>query len=327
MPERLPTIDLLRDVVQAVEQGGFASMLVPTGQRNNHFGPFAPYLDSIVTASMLASVSKRVKLLVAIRTGLMNPATTARICATLDLLSSGRLMVNVVTGGSKLSMIGDDLDHEERYRRTEEEIEIWKGLWSNGSFSYSGKYHSLIEAICFPKPFRGSPPPMYFAGESEIARQIGIRHADCMLILGTGLRAAREYAGDIQRRNNEAGRKVRLGIHFYVIARETEAKALEAAERLVSKVDPRLSVQRSGSATRQANPAPESMGEANLWGGLARALGRGWSVAVVGSYSQVASVFQRYLMAGFSTFILSAFPMAEEARRLGAEVLPLVRLA
>jgi len=326
MPERLPTFELLRDVIRAAEEGGFESILLPTGQRNNHFGPSAPYLDSIVAASMLASVSQRVNLLLAIRTGLINPATTARICASLDVLSGGRLMVNVVTGGSALKMIGDDLGHDDRYRRTEEEIAIWKGLWANEGFSFSGKYHSLIDAVCYPKLLRGSCPPMYFAGESEIAREIGVRHADCMLMLGTGLSAATQYAKDIQRRSLEVGRTVRAGIHFYVIARETKAKAFEAAERLVSKVDPRLSTRRTGNASAATLSGTTSceMIEANLWEGFARALGQGWSVAILGSYSQVAETLKQYVSAGFSTFILSAFPLAGEAARLGAEVLPLV---
>jgi alkanesulfonate monooxygenase len=327
LPERMPTVELLAQVVRAAEASGFDGVLVPTGQRNNHFGPESPYIDSVSAASALAAVTTRIKLLVAIRTGLINPALCARMCATIDLLSGGRFMLNIVSGGTPLAMYGEQLSHEERYRRTDEKIAILKGLWTCDEFNFEGEFYRLSAAVCYPKPLQKPYPPIFFAGQSDVARDIGVREADCMLKLGGPLEESREFAADIRRRAQAAGRDVRVGAHFYVVARRTEAEAFAAAERLLSRVDDRVYAMRHPSAptppARAARVADEMVAP-NFWGGLQRALGSGWSNALLGSYEQVAAVLRRNVEAGFGVFIITAFPMAEEAERLGENVLPLV---
>jgi alkanesulfonate monooxygenase len=332
LPEIMPTLDNLTRVVQSAEAAGFDTVLVPTGQQNNTFSTEAPYIDSVVSASAMAAVSKRIKLLTAIRTGLMDPAVCARLCATLDLLSNGRFLINVVSGGAAIKMYGEELDHDARYRRTAEQIAILKGLWTQPSFSYEGEFYRLENAICFPKPVQQPHPPMYFAGSSEIARDIGAREADCMLIHGEAVEKAAAYAADVRQRAERYGRSVRVGIRFQIIARETEAEAHEAAERLLSRVDPRIEQMR-----KELFAASEAIGQRNLgeqvandmlgrhlWGGMRR-VRSGAGTGLLGSYEQVARVIRDYAAAGMSLFIFSGYPMADEAARVGEHVLPLVQ--
>src|SRR5262249_30033427 len=151
---------------------GFTTVLVPTGQVNNTFSQKAPWIDPIVSASALAPLTSTIKLLVAIRMGTIEPGVCARIGATLDLLSNGRFLLNVVTGGNALEMYGEQVDHDSRYRRTEEYITILKGLWTEESFSFAGEFYHFGDAICWPKPVQKPHPPIFCTGASEIACEV-----------------------------------------------------------------------------------------------------------------------------------------------------------
>ncbi|WP_428262062.1 LLM class flavin-dependent oxidoreductase [Haliangium sp.] len=326
MPRQLPTLDHLGSVVRAAEDAGFESVLITTGQGNNHFGPHAPYVDSLVTASAMAAVSEKIKLLVAIRTGVIDPAICARMCATLDMFSNGRFMLNVVSGGAALEIFGETLDHDARYRRTGEAIAILKGLWTQDEFSLDGEFYSIRAASCYPKPVQTPHPPIYFSGQSEIARDLGTRESECMLVIGRTLDAAREYATDIHRRADQLGRRVRVGTHFYVVARASEAEAHRAAGHLLGHIDPRLIPPDASSSNRPVTgpPAPEEMLAPCHWAGMSRYSSPA-STTLIGSYEDVAAALRSYIDAGLEMFILHGYPMLEEVERLGTHLLPLLR--
>lgn len=332
LPELMPTRENLTRVVQSAEAAGFDALLIPTGQQNNTWSLEAPYIDSVVAASAMTGVTKRINLLTAIRTGLVDPGVTARMCATIDLLSNGRFWINVVSGGAPIKMYGEELDHDARYRRTREQLAILKGLWTEPTFSFDGEFYRFDKAICYPKPVQKPYPPIFFAGSSEIARDIGCREADCMLIHGESVEKAREYARDISRRAEAYGREVRVGIRFQIIARKTEAEAHEVAERWLSRIDPRILAMRQQLFTESEAVGQRNLGDQvakdmlgpHLWGGMRR-VRAGAGTGLLGSYEQVAGVIRDYIRAGINGFIFSGYPMAEEAERVGEHVLPLVQ--
>ena len=85
-------------------------------------------LDGWVGTSFIANLTKTLRFLVALRPGFVSPTVAARQAATFDYLSGGRLSINIVTGGSPQEQArdGDFLDHDVRYRRTREYIQLTK---------------------------------------------------------------------------------------------------------------------------------------------------------------------------------------------------------
>ena len=115
------TLGYLSQIARAADELGYYGVLLPTGRSCE---------DSWVIASAMTPITKRLRFLVAVRPGLTEPAFAARMAATLDRLSDGRLLVNVVTGGDPVELKGDGvfLDHTERYALTDEFLSIWRKL-------------------------------------------------------------------------------------------------------------------------------------------------------------------------------------------------------
>ena len=107
----------VKQIAQAVDELGYEGVLIPTGKACN---------DPWVTASALAAVTQKLKFLIAVRPGLMTPTVAARMTATLDQISNGRLLINVVAGGDPVELAGDGIfsSHSERYEVTDEFLDI-----------------------------------------------------------------------------------------------------------------------------------------------------------------------------------------------------------
>src|SRR5438552_13972010 len=97
-----------KQIAQAADSLGYEGVLIPTGRSCE---------DPWVVAASLIDATRRLKFLVALRPGLAQPVLSARMAATFDRLSGGRLLVNLVTGGDADELAGDGvfLDHEQRY--------------------------------------------------------------------------------------------------------------------------------------------------------------------------------------------------------------------
>jgi alkanesulfonate monooxygenase len=313
-----PDLATLLRVALAVEDAAYDLALVPTGFTNNHYGEDVGYLDSVCAASAVIPATERLRLLVAIRTGSVQPAACARMCATMDVLSGGRFMLNAVTGATAATAFGETLDKAERYARTDELLAVLAGLWGRDGFDFVGAHYTASGSVD-PKPLQRPRPPIYVAGTSAAAREIAARRADCLLVPGAPLETASAIAADVRARDHGGPR---LGTHFYVFTRKTEDEALAAAEEAFSRIDPAVARRLGGSddeALHRASPE-----EGNLWYGTRR-LWSGASPALVGSYENVAAALNRYVEAGYTTFVLSSFPMEREARRIAEHVLPRVR--
>ena len=115
------SLGYLSQIARAADELGYYGVLLPTGRSCE---------DSWVIASAMVPLTRRLRFLVAVRPGLTEPAFAARMAATLDRLSDGRLLINVVTGGDPLELKGDGvfLDHNERYQVTDEFLSIWRKL-------------------------------------------------------------------------------------------------------------------------------------------------------------------------------------------------------
>ncbi len=321
----------LAQVAQAADRLGFHGALLPTGRTCE---------DSWVMASALAPLTQRLNFLVAVRPGVTSPLFAARQAATLDRVSGGRLLINVVVGGDPLEAAGDGilLSHDERYAQADEYLTIFRGLLAGETVDYSGRYlNAKGAALLFP-PVRPGGPPLYIGGSSDAAAAVTADHIDWYLTWGEPPPAVARKIDDVRRRAEAKGRRVRFGGRFHVIVRETEAEAWAEADRLISLLDDKTIAAAQASLART-----DSVGQArmralhggdrsrlmiypNLWAGVGLVRG-GAGTALVGSADQVAERIMEYRALGVETFILSGYPHLEEAYRVAELLLPRLPIA
>ncbi len=168
-PERLPTFDYLKDVVETAETCGFYSLLIPTRFANGLFEEHSPLAETWTTASALAAVTSRIRFLIAVRPGFINPGLFAQMAPALDNISGGRIDLNIVPGGiqGEFEKFGISIDHDERYGVAEELIEALRKLWEAPERKTIVSDHiTLKDAIVSPGP-DGEGPRFYLGGASQ----------------------------------------------------------------------------------------------------------------------------------------------------------------
>ncbi|WP_115765233.1 LLM class flavin-dependent oxidoreductase, partial [Pantoea agglomerans] len=227
---RAVDLPYLQQVALAADNLGYYGVLIPTGKSCE---------DSWLVASALAPITKKLRYLVAVRPGLQPPSLAARMAATLDRLSGGRLLINVVTGGDPVENKGDGifLCHEERYQVTREFLEVYSRLLKGEKVDFSGE-HIRVEGaeILFP-PVQENGPPLYFGGSSDAAIDVAANQIDTYLTWGEPVEQVAEKLAVVRQRAQENGRSLSYGIRLHVIVRETEEEAWTAADRLISHLD------------------------------------------------------------------------------------------
>jgi alkanesulfonate monooxygenase len=320
----------LRQIAQAADALGYYGVLLPTGKSCE---------DSWIVASAVAPLTQTLRYLVAVRPGLQSPTVAARMTATLDRVSNGRLLVNVVTGGDPVENAGDGilLGHDERYAVTREFLSIYSALLRGETVTYQGK-HLRVEGgqLLYP-PAQENGPPLYFGGSSPAGIAVAAESVDKYLTWGEPPAAVAEKIATADRAAKAAGRKLSFGIRLHVIVRETEEAAWAAANRLISHLDETTIARSQAIFARMDSEGQRRMSalhggsrdkleiSPNLWAGVGLVRG-GAGTALVGSAAQVAARIKEYQALGIDSFILSGYPHLEEAYRFAELVFPLLSL-
>ncbi|WP_065500142.1 MULTISPECIES: FMNH2-dependent alkanesulfonate monooxygenase [Burkholderia cepacia complex] len=333
---RAADYDYFKQVAVAADTLGYEGVLLPTGRSCE---------DAWVVASSLIPATQRLKFLVAIRPGIASPGLSARMAATFDRLSGGRLLINVVTGGDAAELEGDGLfaDHDTRYEITDDFLNIWRGLLAashdNGGFDYIGKHLQSKGGKALYPPVQRPHPPLWFGGSSPAAHAIAADHIDTYLTWGEPPEAVAKKIADIRARAEARGRKIKFGIRLHVIVRETEDEAWRDAERLISRLDDETIARAQKAFANMDSEGQRRMAalhggkrggrEAlevypNLWAGVGLVRG-GAGTALVGNPEQVAERMREYADLGIETFILSGYPHLEESYRFAELVFPLIK--
>ncbi|MGD9890953.1 MAG: LLM class flavin-dependent oxidoreductase [Dehalococcoidia bacterium] len=334
IPERLPAFAYLTDVILTAERSGFDEILIPTGNANDSFAAEAPFAESWTTAALLGAVTSRIRLLVAVRGGCHNPGVFAKMAATLDEATGGRLVLNLVAGGSPDDMYSHALDHDERYRRLAEFARIVRRLWTEPSVDYDGEFFTMRGALAEPKPVQQPHPPFYMGGASPIARDLAVELVDTYLMWGEPPSQIAARIDAMESLAVPAGKNFRYGLRIHVIVRPTEAEARDAAYDLLSRADAYVTAQRRAefggfdsvgqSRMLAVEAGREDWVAPHLWAGIRRVRG-GAGTALVGTPEQVAGLLAQYIAVGIRYFIFSGYPHREEAENVGRTLLPLLR--
>jgi alkanesulfonate monooxygenase len=321
----------LKQIAQAVDQLGFEGVLLPTGNSCE---------DAWVVASTLAPFTTRLKFLVAVRPAVMSPTLAARMAATFDRFSDGRLLINVVTGGDPDEAKGDGifLSHDERYEVADEFLTVWRRCISGQPTTFKGKHLHVEGAKVIYPPLQRPHPPLFFGGSSKAAIELAARQVDVYLTWGEPPALVAEKIEAVRRKAADAGRDLRFGIRLHVIVRETSEAAWHTANELIKHVDEET-IARSQSALARLDSEGQRRMVAlhkgdrnhleispNLWAGVGLVRG-GAGTALVGDPETVAKRFLEYADAGIETFILSGYPHLEESYRVAELLFPLLPIS
>jgi alkanesulfonate monooxygenase len=329
-----------KQIAIAADSLGYEGVLLPTGRSCE---------DAWILAASLIDATRRLKFLVALRPGLVQPAQSARMAATFDRLSGGRLLVNLVTGGDRAELEGDGLylPHDQRYEQSTEFLTIWRETLARShegdGFDFDGKHLSVKGAKLLYPPVNRPYPPIFFGGSSEEAHELAAQQLDTYLTWGEPPAAVAAKVADIRARAARYGRTLSFGIRLHVIVRETEDAAWRAASELVSELDDSIIATAQQKFAQMDSVGQRRMAELNkgrlnkanvrdglevspnLWAGVGLVRG-GAGTALVGNPRQVADRIEEYAALGLEHFIFSGYPHLEEAHRFAELVFPLLPL-
>ncbi|KAA0697641.1 alkanesulfonate monooxygenase, FMNH(2)-dependent [Neorhizobium sp. P12A] len=324
---RGPEIGYLTQIAQAVDRLGFSGVLLPTGVSCE---------ESFVTAAALSAHTQKLKFLVAIRPGTASPAYYARLASTLDRVSNGRLLLNIVVGGSPGELAGDGiyLEHDERYAHADEFFTVFQELMETGSATFDGKYIKATGARLGLPPIQSPRPPLYFGGSSDAGIDFSVGRVDKYLTWGEPPAQVAEKIVRVRAAAALKGREVSFGIRLHFIVRETDEEAWAAADRLISHLDDETIREAQERFVKESDSVGQKRMAAlhggrrdklevspNLWAGvgLVRA---GAGTALVGSPKTIAARLREYQEIGIETVIGSGYPHLEEAYRVAELLFP-----
>jgi len=324
--------DYVRRLAQRSEQIGYDLTLIAELLLNDIKGIEAPSLDAWSTAAALAAVTERLELMVAVRPSFHPPAILAKQAANIDRISHGRLALNVVSAWWKdeARRYGAAFDeHDDRYARTSEWLDVVSGAWRDPIFDFSGSYYHADQLVLEPKPVRRPRPTIYAGGESETAKSLIARKCDAYVMHGDPPARIAAKIDDLRRRRDAASAELRretgaelppltFGVAAYAIVRQTEAEANRELER-ITNVSPGSPGYRNyqdwvGNTKLEQRVSLEDYAVAN----------RGLRAGLVGTAEQVAEQVHGFHVAGVDLLLLQCSPQLEEMERFAEQVMPLV---
>ena len=322
--------EYLCDFTRAHEEAGFDQVLV---------GYTSAAADGLHVAQAAAACSDRIKFLIAHRPGFVAPTLAARKFATLDYFTGGRVSVHIITGGhdTEQRRDGDWNDHDQRYRRTDEYLTILRRTLEhdrNGGepFDFEGEFYHVVGQNPDVAPIQPGGIPLFFGGASDIAFEIGVKHADVYMMWGEPRASIAATIDRVRQMAARHGRQPRLSVSFRPIIAATEEAAWEKAERYLARVT-QLSKQpldfrpqSRGSQRLLEFAAQGDVHDERLWMPIAGATGAaGNTSALVGTPDQVAEALLKYVDLGVSTILVRGFDPLPDATDYGRELIPTVR--
>ncbi|GIJ24484.1 LLM class flavin-dependent oxidoreductase [Micromonospora lutea] len=326
------SLDTLTTQAQAIEDHGWGGALIGTGWGRP---------DTLTVATALAARTTTFQPLIAIRPGYWRPANFASAAATLDQLSGGRVLINIVSGKDNLAAYGDsDGDQADRYARTKEFIRLVRKLWTQENVTYQGRHFSVADSTVLPRPVvRGDRkhPRIYFGGASPAAEKVAATEADVQLFWGEPLDGVAERIERLTQLSDSLGREhapLEFGLRITTLVRDTTEQAWADAEAKVAQLAGRVgnihgSPRWQAAVGQQRLLALAARGEVldgNLYTTPGRFGGGGaGSTWLVGSAEDVAASLRKYQGLGISHFVLSDTPYLPEIKRQGDQLLPLLR--
>ncbi len=318
--------DYNRELARIAERAGFDYALT---QIRFTAGYGAEYQhESVAFSHALLAATDRLKVIAALLPGPWNPTLAAKQVATISQLTGGRIAVNIVSGwfSGEFRAIGEPwLDHDERYRRSEEFIRSLRGIWTQDNFTFRGDFYRYSDYTLKPKP--AEPLPEIFqGGSSRAARDMAARVSDWYFTNGNSPENIRAQVDDIRHKASAEGRSVKIGVNAFVIARDTEEEARAVLADIIAQADPDAvrafghEVKNAGAASpeREGNWAKSSFEDLVQYND-------GFRSNLIGTPDQIAERILALKEAGADLALLGFLHFQEDVKYFGDEVIPRVR--
>jgi dimethylsulfone monooxygenase len=306
-------------LAQRSEKIGFDLTLIAELNLNDIKGVDAPSLDAWSTAAALGAVTESIELMVAVRPTFHLPALLAKQAANIDNISNGRLSLNVVSSwwAEEAKKYGVHFDqHDDRYARTTEWLDVVDAAWKQDHFSYSGRYYSVDDLVLQPKPVKKPHPTIYAGGESEAAKEMTTKKCDAYVMHGDPPDKFTSKIRDMNERREKKGLgRMQYGVAAYAVVRETEAEAKKEVERITD-----VKQNAAGYGNYQqwlANTQLEQRVSLEDYSVSNRGLRSG----LVGTPQQVADRIGEFERAGVDLLLLQFSPQMEEMERFSEQII------
>jgi len=309
-----------KKLAQRSEQIGFDLTLVAELNLNDIKGEAEPSLDAWSTAAALTAVTERLEFMVAVRPTFHNPALLAKQAANIDHIGGGnRLSLNVVSSWWKdeATKFGVHFEqHDDRYARTAEWLEVLDTLWKRDDFNFDGKYYKLNDSILQPKPITKPRPTIYAGGESETAKNLIAKTCDAYVMHGDPPEKIGERIRDMAARREKFGLPPMIyGVAGYSIVRNTDAEAQAELARITDVKQSKAGYHNyqqwlSGTQLEQ-RVSLEDYSVSN----------RGLRSGFIGTPQRVIDRVAEFEKVGVSLLLLQCSPQLEEMERFAEAVI------
>jgi dimethylsulfone monooxygenase len=308
-----------RKLAQRSEQIGFDLSLIAELNLNDIKGVDAPSLDAWSTSAALAAVTKTLELMVAVRPTFHSPALFAKQAANIDHISDGRLALNVVSSWweQEARMYGVDFErHDDRYGRTAEWLDVVNGVWSQKSYSHSGKYYHTQNTVLEPKPTRAPRPPIYAGGESEAAKNLIAQKCDAYVMHGDAPAHVGAKIADMSARREKLGMpRMQFGVAGYAYTRDSDHEVKQEIAR-ITDVKQNAKGFANYQQWLQGTQLEQSMSIQEY-----SVSNRGLRSGLVGTPLQIQEQIGRFEEAGVDLLLLQFSPQLEEMERFSDRVI------
>jgi len=317
-------------LAQTAENNGFEYALSQVRYEASYGAEFQHESTSFSLALLLAT--QRLKLIAAVHPGLWQPGVLAKLGATADHLSGGRFAVNVVSGWFKdeFTHLGEPwLEHDERYRRTAEFLQVLRKIWTEDDVDFRGDFYRIHDFTLKPKPLNTPQrpnPEIFQGGNSTAARRNGGHYADWYFSNGKDFDGVTEQLVEVRDHARDAGREVNFGLNGFIIARDTEKEAKEVLREIIAKAN-KPAVEGFHSAVQQAGASTGD--KRGMWADSSFEdlvqYNDGFRTQLIGTPEQIAERIAAYRKRGVDLILGGFLHFQEEIEYFGARVLPLVR--
>jgi dimethylsulfone monooxygenase len=319
-------IDYNRKLAVVAENSGFEYALSQVRYMASYGAEYQHESTGFSLALLLAT--QRLKVIAAIHPGLWHPGVLAKLIATADSLSNGRAAVNVVSGWFKgeFTALGEPwLEHDERYRRSEEFIRSLRGAWTEDHFRFKGDFYRFNGYNLKPKPVQQTPE-IFQGGNSKAARAMAARVSDWYFMNGNSVEGVKAQIEEVRALATAAGRTVRFGLNAFIIARDTEAEAERVLADIIAHADVEA-VHGFGEAVKQAGKSTqekEGMWATSRFEDLVQ-YNDGFRTGLIGTPEQIAERIAAYKAVGVNLILGGFLHYLEDVEYFGKRVYPLVR--
>jgi FMNH2-dependent dimethyl sulfone monooxygenase len=319
-----------KKLAQTAENNGFDYALSQVRYMASYGAEYQHESTSFSLA--LLGATERLKVIAAVHPGLWHPAVLAKLGATADHLSNGRFAINVVSGwfAGEFTALGEPwLEHDERYRRSAEFLEVIRKIWTEDNVNFAGDFYRIRDFTLKPKPLNTPArpnPELFQGGNSTAARRNGGRNADWYFSNGKDFDGVTEQLTDVRDVARAHNREVRFGLNGFIIARDTEKEAHDTLREIIDKAN-RPAVEGFRDAVQQAGASTED--RKGMWADSSFEdlvqYNDGFRTKLIGTPEQIAERIVAYRRLGVDLILAGFLHFQEEIEYFGAKVLPLVR--